>query len=92
MQDVGIEGAHLPHGAEGRCDIGRRDLTAHREAADAKREARRDAREELLLVGAAGGRIADDADRVAGFRLLFGEIADVAEDAADRRAEAMDYS
>ena len=76
MQDVGIEGAHLPRQAEGRGDIGRRDLPAHRDAPKAKCKLRRDPGEELFLVSAAGGRIADHADRMAGTRLCRGEVAE----------------
>ena len=46
----------------------------------------RDRRERGLGAGAAGGAVADDADVMAARGLAAGEIEDVAENAADRRA------
>ena len=57
---------------------------------DAERQARFHGREQFLFEGTAGAGIADDADFVSGGHLRVGEIAHVAEDAADRRSEAMD--
>ena len=90
MQDVGT---HVPYQRERpprRSGIAQPDMALHGCSPDAERQARFHGREQFLFEGTAGGGIADDADFVAGGHLRVGEIAHVAEDAADRRSEAMD--
>ena len=53
---------------------------------NAELEARRDFRQRLLGAFAAGEAVGDDADMMAAIGLAVGEIEDMAEDAADRRA------
>ena len=56
------------------------------EAMNAELEARRDLRQRRLGAFAAGQAVGNDADVVAAVGLAVGEIEDVAEDSADRRA------
>ena len=90
VHHVGLERAEVAHQLAHGAQIGGRDLPAHGKSRRAEREPRRDRGDQLVLEGAAVERIADDADRVAGLRLGAGEIDDVAEDAADRRADDVD--
>ena len=66
--------------------VGRQRLAADRDAVHAELEARRDLRQRLLGAFAAGEAVGDDADMMAAIGLAVGEIEDVAENAADRRA------
>ena len=61
-------------------------FAADGEAMDAELEARRDLRQRRLGAFAAGQAVGDDADMMAAVGLAVGEIEDVTEDAADRRA------
>ncbi len=66
--------------------VGRQRLAADRRAVNAELEARRDFRQCLLGPFAAGEAVGDDADVMAAIGLAVGEIEDMAENAADRRA------
>ena len=61
-------------------------LAANGEAMDAEFEARRDLRQRRLGAFAAGEAVGDDADVMAAIGLAVGEVEDVTEDSADRRA------
>ena len=56
---------------------------------DAELEARGDFRQRLLGAFAAGEAVGDDADMMAAIGLAVGEIEDMPEDAADRRARGV---
>ena len=64
-------------------------LAANGRAVNAELEARRDFRQRLLGAFAAGEAVGDDADMMAAIGLAVGEIEDMAEDAADRRARGV---
>src|SRR5688572_6846545 len=74
MEDVGAEGLGGLVDAAGAGEVRDRDLSFHRHTDEAEGEDRSELGEELLLEGAAGGRIADDADLMAGRRLGAAEI------------------
>ena len=66
--------------------VGGKRFAANGEAMNAELQARRDLRQRRLGAFAAGQAVGDDADMMAAIGLSVGEIEDVAEDAADRRA------
>ena len=66
VQHVGRELGEMGEHVAGRRDIGERDRAAHRKSRRPEREARRHLGDDVVLEAAAGGRIADDADLVAG--------------------------
>ncbi len=70
-------------------DVAGTDVALHRRAVDAERQLVRNLVEQFRFVFAAGGGVADDAHRMTGRHLCVGEIANVPEDAADGRAEAV---
>jgi len=59
-------------------------MTLHRRAMDTQRQALFHRFEQPLLIVAASGRIADDADRMAGGDLRLGQVAHMPEDSPDR--------
>src|SRR5690554_3410215 len=77
-------------GAPAGGDVAGADPALDRHPRHAERQRRRYLLEIAFLERAAGRGVADDADLMAGGRLRHHEVADVAEDAADGRAEAMD--
>jgi hypothetical protein len=62
----------------------------HRQALKAEREPRREFGQDLFGARPAGRAIGDEADAVAARDLAAGEIEDMAEQTADRRAENVD--
>ena len=66
--------------------VGGMRLAADGEAMHAELQARRDLRQRGFGAFAAGEAVGDDADLVAALGLAVGEIEDMTEDAADRRA------
>src|SRR5690606_9400147 len=72
------------------CEIRGRDRAAHRYARQAERKLRPDGVEQLFLMGSAGRAVAQNADLMAGGAVFLDKIADVAENAADRRSEAVE--
>ena len=69
--------------------IARQRLAANGRAVNAELEARGDFRQRLLGAFAAGEAVGDDADVMAAVGLAVGEIEDMAENAADRRARGV---
>ena len=69
--------------------IARQRLTANGRAVNAELETRGDFRQRLLGAFAAGEAVGDDADVMAAVGLAVGEIEDMAENAADRRARGV---
>ena len=67
-------------------DVGGNGFAVNGEAMNAELEAGRDLRQRRLGAFAAGEAVGDDADMVAAVGLSIGEVQDVTEDAADRRA------
>ena len=67
-------------------DVGGKRFAVNGEAMNAELEAGRDLRQRRLGAFAAGQAVGDDADMVAAVGLAVGEVEDVTEDAADRRA------
>ena len=67
-------------------NVGGKGFAANGEAMNAELEAGRDFRQRRLGAFAAGQAVGDDADMVAAVGLAVGEVQDVTEDAADRRA------
>ena len=72
-----------PVGAPGRGEIARTDMALHWRAMDAERQHVLHLLEQTLLEFAAGGRIADDADRMTGSDLRFGQVAHMPENSSD---------
>ena len=68
-------------------EVGRVGVAVHRQAHDAERQAGTEIGERTFGPVAAGAGIADDPDRVAGGGLKAHEVRDMAEEAADGRAE-----
>src|SRR5690606_9252363 len=90
VQYVRLQFLDDPVGAPGRGDIAGADVALHRGTRDAEREARLQLLEQALLEIAASGRVADDADLMAGGGLGLGQVAHMTEDTSDRRPETMD--
>ena len=90
MEDVGAERRKVRKNAANRCEIGERDLPPHGKSGRPQRQPRRRLGDDIVLEGAAGRGIANNADFMAGGGLSVGEIDDMAEYAADRRADDMD--
>jgi hypothetical protein len=67
-------------------DVGGKRFAVNGETMNAKLEARRDLRQRSLGAFAAGQAVGNDADMVAAVGLAVGEVQDVTEDSADRRA------
>jgi hypothetical protein len=89
MQHVGFEPPDQEHHTQPYQEIGGVRFAANGEAPNAELEARNDFLERRLGAFAAGQAIGDDADVVAAFGLAVGEVQDMAQDAADRRAHCM---
>ena len=67
-------------------------FAVNRDASHAKLEARRDLGQRCLRACAAGQTVGDNADMVAAVGLSIGQIQDVSEDPADRRAYCVQNS
>ena len=87
VQDVGSRFARTCGDVADRRDIGHPDVAGHRHSREAERQQPREFRERRLCLPPAARRIGNDADRVPARRLAAGEVADVPEQAADRRAQ-----
>ncbi len=89
VQDIGIERTDFLHQPQGGREVRRRQLPAHRRTFEAEGKEGRHFGDDLFRERRANRGVADDADRVAGAGLSLGEVADVAKQAADWRAEAV---
>ena len=86
VQDVRLQLPDQAHETRPYQNVGGMRLAANGEAMNAELEPRRDLRQRRLGALAAGQAVGDDADVMAAVGLAVGEIEDVTEDAADRRA------
>ena len=86
MQDVRLQAPDQAQEAHPSIHVGRARLAVNRDAMNAELEPRRNFRQRLLGAFAAGEAVGDDADVMAAVGLAVGEIQDMAENAADRRA------
>ena len=86
MQHVRLEFSDQEHEACPDQKVRRMGLAVNRDAADAELEAGGDLLQRRLGAFAAGQAVGDDADMVTALCLSIGEIEDMPEDAADRRA------
>jgi hypothetical protein len=84
MQYIRLQFPDDAEGAQGRCGVAKPDMALHGRAPDAEGKLRAHLGKQPFLVRAARGGIADQADRVAGCRLGVGQVADMAENAANR--------
>ena len=89
VDDVEVELERpLRDGAQGG-DVAQAELAAHGHPQKTKSQVRRQPFEAILGESVGGGRIAHDADPVAAPGLLQAQVADMAEEPAHRRAQAM---
>ena len=86
MQHIRLQPPDQAHEMRPYQRVGRKRLAADREAMNAELQAWRDLRQRRFGAFAAGEAVGDDADVMAAIGLAVGEIEDVAEDSADRRA------
>jgi len=86
VQDLRLQPADQPPEPRPCHRVGGRGLAPNGEAMNPKLETGRDLRQRRLGALATGQAVGDDADMVAAIHLSVGEVEDVAEDSADRRA------
>src|SRR3984893_10908072 len=86
MQDIRLQPPNQAHEMRPYEDVGWAGVAANGETMNAKLETGRDLRQRRLGAFAAGEAVGDNADVVATVSLSVGEIQDVTDDPADRRA------
>ena len=86
MQDLRLQPPDQAHEMRPYQDVRWKRLAVDRETVDAKLEAGRNFIQRRLGAFSAGQAVGDDADMMAAVGLSVGEIQDVTEDSADRRA------
>ena len=86
VQDIRLQPPDQPHETRPYQHVGGKRFAVNGETMNAELEAGRDFLQRRLGAFAAGQAVGDDADMVAAVGLAVGEIQDVTEDSADRRA------
>ena len=90
VEHIGAERSKVREHAADRCEIRERHVPPHGKSGRPERQPGRHIGDDVVLKAPAGRGIADNADFMAGRGLSVGEIDDMAEYAADRRADYMD--
>src|SRR5665213_1767027 len=90
MQDVRLQPADQPHETGPHQDVGGKRFTANGEAMNAKFEPGRDRGQRRFSPFAAGKAVGDEADMVAAVGLAVGQVQDMTEDSANRRANRVE--
>ena len=86
VQDIRVQPADQAHEMRPHQNVGGKRFAANGETMNAKLEPGRDRRQRRFSPFAAGKAVGDNADMVAAVGLAVGEVQDVTEDSADRRA------
>jgi hypothetical protein len=86
MQNIRPQSPDQAHKARPCQDVGRARIAAYSETLNAKLETGSDLRQRRVGAFAAGEAVRDNADMMAAVSLSVGEIQDVTDDSADRRA------
>ena len=89
VQNIGRNPRHMPANVHKRCDIAEAKLTRHPDAMNSERAPRRQTLKGGFGLLTAGSGIANHANPMAHPGLLFGEIANMAEQSAQGRAQDM---